>query len=65
VVLQFVHPHFQVPVGMDLTSDPKYNFKHGNWNQFVRPMDEEVMRNYMACHSESPKFGLVWLGTRL
>jgi hypothetical protein len=55
-------PIFTFQLAWTLPLIQKYKFKHGNWNQFVRPIDEEVMRNYVARHSDSPRFGLVWLG---
>ena len=55
-------PIFTFQLAWTLPLIQKYKFKHGNWNQFVRPIDEEVMHNYVARHSDSPRFGLVWLG---
>jgi hypothetical protein len=60
-----VHPYFSVPTGTDPADNPRVHFKHENWNQFIRPIDQEVMQNYLDRHQDVPSFGLIWIGTRV
>jgi hypothetical protein len=43
----------------DLDGTPVFIFKHDNWNNFIRSMDEEMLANYYECHQVYPTFGLV------
>ncbi len=67
VMLQFVRPNLAVATTDDLEETHSdgtlvFPFKHGNWEEFIRHMDEGLRRNYYERHKEFPKFGLVWLG---
>ncbi len=42
-----------------------YVFKHNNWDQFVRSVDNELELKHHNRHGEVPPFGLVWLGTHV
>ena len=66
VLLQFVLPNLTVVAEDDL--EGKYPdgilhfpFKHENWEDFIRHMDNGLRSNYYERHEENPKFGLVWL----
>ena len=70
-MLQFILPNLTVEAEDDLEgTNPDgtlhFPFKHGNWEDFIRHMEDDGLRekNY-DIHGELPKFGLVWLGKRL
>ena len=70
VMLQFVLPNLTVVAEDDLEAkNPdgtlQFPFKHSNWEDFIRHMDEGLQCNYYERHEEFPKFGLVWLGKRV
>ena len=70
MLLQFVLPNLTVVATNDLEDTHPdrslvFPFKHGNWEEFIRHMDEGLQRNYYERHEELPKFGLVWLGKRV
>jgi hypothetical protein len=67
VILQFVNPLFSVPTHHDLRgvgpdSFMHFQFKHNNWDQFIRSVDDELELLHHERHDELPRFGLVWLG---
>jgi hypothetical protein len=67
VILQFVNPLFSVPTHHDLSGvGPdgfrQFQFKHKNWMQFIRSMDDELELEHQDHFNEIPHFGLVWLG---
>ena len=69
-MLQFVLPNLAVTKYDDLEGiNPDgtlvFPFRHGNWEEFIRHMNEGLQRNYSECYEQSPKFGLVWLGKRV
>ena len=69
-MLQFVLPNLTVVAEDDLEAkNPdgtlQFSFKHSNWEDFVRHVDEGLRRNYYERHGEFSKFGLVWLGKRV
>jgi len=70
VLLQFVHPSFSVPCKTDIGNEMHadgihvYNFRHESWTQFIRAMDDELVREYFKVNNEYPRFGIVWLGTQ-
>ncbi len=66
VLLQFVLPNLTVVTEDDLEAKYldgtlQFPFKHGNWEDFIRHMDEGLRSNYYERHDEYPKVGLVWL----
>jgi hypothetical protein len=70
MLLQFILPNVTVEAEDDLeATNPDgtltFKFKHGNWEDFVRHMDEGLRRDYYSVHQVYPTFGLVWLGKRL
>ena len=70
LMLQFVIPNLAVAKSDDLEGiNPDgtlvFPFRHGNWEEFIRHMDEGLRRNYYKCYEQFPKFGLVWLGKRV
>ena len=65
VILQFLHPTFHVRLSYDLQDDPNIVFKHPNWEQFVKPFDENAVQHYLGQHGEVPSFGLLWLGKKM
>jgi len=70
VMLQFVLPNLAVDKNDDLESQNhdgtlQFPYRHGNWKEFIRHMDEGLRRNYYESYDEYPKFGLVWLGKRV
>ena len=69
-MLQFILPNLTVEAGDDLEGrwpdgTLHFKFKNGNWEDFVRHMDEGLRADYYGIHQEYPKFGLVWLGKRV
>jgi hypothetical protein len=70
VILQFVNPLFSVPTHHNLREvGPdgfrQFQFKHNNWMQFIRSVDDELGLKHHDRFNESPHFGLVWLGQRV
>jgi hypothetical protein len=70
VILQFVNPLFSVPTHHDFSGvGPdgfrKFQFKHNNWMQFIRSVDDELELDHQDRFNEIPRFGLVWLGQRV
>jgi len=69
-MLQVVLPNLAVTEYDDLEGiNPDgtlvFPFRHGNWEEFVRCMDEGLRHNYYECYDEYPKFGWVLLGKRV
>ncbi len=69
-MLQFILPNLAVESLDDLEGTfpdgtLHFKFKHGNWEDFVRHMDEGLRADYYHIHQEFLKFGLVWLGKRV
>ena len=69
-MLQFILPNLTVQAEDDLEGTfpdgtLHFKFKHDNWEDFVRHMDEGLQADYYRIHQEYPKFGLVWLGKRV
>jgi hypothetical protein len=67
VILQFVNPLFSVPTHHDLRGvGPdgfrQFQFKHNNWMQFIRSVDDKLELKHHNRFNEIPRFGLVWLG---
>ncbi len=67
VILQFIHPHFSVEIEEKLDESnpdgtPVSHFKHENWKEFVRSMDDGMLTIYYVRHQAYPNFGLVWIG---
>jgi hypothetical protein len=71
VILQVVLPNLSVEAEDDLEGKNHdgtlhFHFKHGNWEEFIRHMEDNGLREkYYKIHGELPKFGLVWLGKRV
>ena len=71
VILQLVLPNLSVDAEDDLEGKwpdgtLHFPFKHGNWEDFIRHMEDDGLREkYYNIHGELPKFGLVWLGKRV
>jgi hypothetical protein len=66
-MLQFILPNLTVVKEDDLEGKLPdgtlhFPFKHRNWEDFIRHMDDVLRSNYYEIHEEIPKFGLVWLG---
>ena len=66
-MLQFILPNLTVEALDDLEGKQPdgtlhFKFKNGNWEDFIRHMDDGLRSNYYDIHQEFPKFGLVWLG---
>jgi hypothetical protein len=69
-MLQFVLPNLTVSKYDDMEGhNPSgtlhFPFRHGNWEDFVRHMDEGLQSSFYDCYEHYPKFGLVWLGKRV
>ncbi len=43
----------------------RFQFKHNNWMQFIRSVDDELELKHHDHFNELPRFGLVWLGQRV
>ncbi len=66
-MLQFVLPNLTVSElddleGLHPNGTLHFPFRHDNWEDFIRHMDEGLQRKYSECYKENPKFGLVWMG---
>jgi hypothetical protein len=69
-MLQFILPNLTVVAEDDLEGKwpdgtLHFPFKHGNWEDFIRHMNDRLRSNYYDIHEKFPKFGLVWLGKRV
>ncbi len=69
-MLQFILPNLTVEAEDNLEGKwpdgtLHFKFKNGNWEDFIRHMDEGLRSHYCGIHEEFPKFGLVWLGKRV
>jgi hypothetical protein len=67
VILQFVNLLFSVPTHHRVGPDGfrQFQFKHNNWMQFIRSIDDELELKHHDCFNERPHFVLVWLGQRV
>jgi hypothetical protein len=43
----------------------QFQFKHNNWMQLIRSVDDELELEHHNHINEIPRFGLVWLGQRV
>jgi hypothetical protein len=70
VILQFVNPLFSVVTHHDLRGVRpdglrQVQFKHNNWMQFIRSVDDKLELKHHNHFNEILCFGLVWLGQRV
>jgi hypothetical protein len=40
----------------------QFQFKHNNWMQLIRSVDDKLELKHHNRFNEIPRFGLVWLG---
>ena len=64
VILQFVPTHHDLR-GVGPDGFRQFQFKHNNWMQFIRSIDDELELKHHDCFNKIPPFGLVWLGQRV